>query len=57
MLLKELRHYTIDKFPIILRKRKKSESRFCCPNEEAAMGIIVASPSCTAYQLGSLIAL
>ena len=28
-----------------------------CPNEEAAMGNIVASPSCTAYHGASLIAL
>ena len=30
---------------------------FCCPGEEAAMGIIVASPSCTEYLWGALIVL
>ncbi len=44
-------------FFIIQRKGNKSELQFCWPNEEAAMWGIVASPSCTAYHWGTLIAL
>ena len=33
-----------------------NNNRFFCPNEEAAMGIIVVSLPCTTYLCGSLIA-
>ena len=33
-----------------------AQSLFYCPNKETAMGIIVVSLPCTAYQCGSFIA-
>ena len=35
----------------------KNYKQVCCPNKEAAMGIIVVSLPCTAYLWGAFIAL